>query len=856
VIDRSDRVASALRVLCSHAICCLPLLLDGAAAEAQPVAVGDEFVVGEATSSYQAVERTRSVSRATDGSFVVVWQKGVLSGRSGIFVQRYDAGGNPLGTEFRVSGEEEAMRNLDSDAPAVAHTQSGEFVVVWRGTPSSDPYAAFPQIVGRQVDSDGALIGTEFGVSIATPTLSGTPDVASMDDGTFVVVWPGRPNPSQYNGQICGQRMTATGSKIGGEFVANTFTSGDNEDPQVGTRGDGSFVIVWTADGYGAVPGPDGAYAGIFGQRFATNGARVGTEFQVNAFTTYPEVEPDIAVRGDGGFVVVWRTVYGDDETFDDSITMRRYDPLGQPLGDETHIDAYVTGFQRSPTIAMENDGSFVVVWTSGNGYYPPFDQRDDGHGLFGRCFTAAGVPGAGEFHVNSYTTGVEREPSISTTGSGEFVVVWERVEDAYIYGGGDLDGRLFTINGCSTTGGTTTTTLPPGEPMLELTKDDGGHGWGNDPTIPYDITVGAQGSAITDVVLTETVPEKTTFNAAASDAGWTCAPDGNAGSTCTFAVGTLNDGQNAVVTFAVDVDEATDPAWDVYNEVEASGTVAAAQITRGGVPLIKFFTDHVTTAEGQQQCDSDPEGCFASCIWCYVVYLATGNPQICPGFDFSLLNSLQAGVPIHRPALTTGSVTSALYTLRDRVLNQTRGGRRAIDLYYEHSPAMIAAAIASASVRTLALDAVQAFDQNVRSLVAGAGSTAIVTQGQLDAMNTFLDALRAQATGALAAAIDRERSRLALDDLVGATMDDLLARLNRLTCQGFEDALFCGEVTGDCVITATDALAVLRIAVGTDQPRPESDVDGSGSTTATDALFALRIAVGVAQQTNACNVI
>jgi len=62
VINRTDGVASALRVLCSQAICCLPLLLDGAVAEAQPVAVGDEFVVGEATGSYQDVERSRSLA--------------------------------------------------------------------------------------------------------------------------------------------------------------------------------------------------------------------------------------------------------------------------------------------------------------------------------------------------------------------------------------------------------------------------------------------------------------------------------------------------------------------------------------------------------------------------------------------------------------------------------------------------------------------------------------------------------------------------------------------------------------------------------------------------------------------------
>jgi YD repeat-containing protein len=56
-----------------------------------------------------------------------------------------------------------------------------------------------------------------------------------------------------------------------------------------------------------------------------------------------------------------------------------------------------------------------------------------------------------------------------------------------------------------------------------------------------------------------------------------------------------------------------------------------------------------------------------------------------------------------------------------------------------------------------------------------------------------------------------------------------------------------CGDFNGDGTITATDALGVLRTAVGTGSCALSiCDVDGSGSISATDALAVLRAAVGI----------
>jgi uncharacterized repeat protein (TIGR01451 family) len=100
-------------------------------------------------------------------------------------------------------------------------------------------------------------------------------------------------------------------------------------------------------------------------------------------------------------------------------------------------------------------------------------------------------------------------------------------------------------------------TTPVTATPDLTLTKDDGGVTVNTGGTVAYTLgyaNAGNQGA--TGVVLTETVPANTTFNAGASTAGWVCVPDINAGSTCTLAIaGELaGGGASGSATFAVTV--------------------------------------------------------------------------------------------------------------------------------------------------------------------------------------------------------------------------------------------------------------------------------------------------------------
>jgi uncharacterized repeat protein (TIGR01451 family) len=94
------------------------------------------------------------------------------------------------------------------------------------------------------------------------------------------------------------------------------------------------------------------------------------------------------------------------------------------------------------------------------------------------------------------------------------------------------------------------------GAPDLSITKSDGGASVAAGGTVAYTLTYANAGNrGASGVVLSETVPANTTFNAGASTAGWVCSPNNNAGSTCTLAVGGLAaGGGNQSATFAATV--------------------------------------------------------------------------------------------------------------------------------------------------------------------------------------------------------------------------------------------------------------------------------------------------------------
>src|SRR5262249_28469472 len=160
--------------------------------------------------------------------------------------------------------------------------------------------------------SDGTPVNSEFQVNSYTTSEQNAPDVADDGAGGFVVVWQSvrQDDPTTNTFGIFGQRFNSDGSRAGSEFQVNTYTTGQQFHPAVGYDGGSGFAVAWISNNQ------DGGGTGIFGQHFASDGSRQGTEFQVNSYTTAgpggSQYAPSVGWDGSGGFVVAWHS-YGQD---------------------------------------------------------------------------------------------------------------------------------------------------------------------------------------------------------------------------------------------------------------------------------------------------------------------------------------------------------------------------------------------------------------------------------------------------------------------------------------------------------------------------------------------------------------
>jgi hypothetical protein len=245
-------------------------------------------------------------------------------------------------------------------------------------------------------------------------------------------------------------RLTPTFGAVGPEFRANEVTLFDQLTPEsarcVALDGDGDAVVVWVS--------PDNATDyGVYARRFTAAGPAAGGQFPVNTHTTGDQRTPAVAADADGDFVVVWQS-YGQDGQ-EGEVYARRYDAVGAPAGGEFRVNTYTSHNQSVPAVAMSPGGEFVVAWSSET-------QDGSGFGVYARLYDAAGAPRGPEFRVNAFTVGGQTRPAVAVDGDGDFVVSWTSYNQ--LGGGANIFARRFAAAGAALTGEVTVTSVTTAE--------------------------------------------------------------------------------------------------------------------------------------------------------------------------------------------------------------------------------------------------------------------------------------------------------------------------------------------------------------------------------------------------------
>jgi uncharacterized protein YkwD len=356
------------------------------------------FLVNSFTTNFQ---NDPAITVLADGSFVITWSSrgqdaGDNSAQSGIYGQRFSRSGAKIGVEFQVN----TGVARDQANSSIAALADGGWVVVWASDVVGSGFSS--NIYGQRYSANGFLVGGEFLINgfVADPATIATLAATGLPDGGFVVTWDA--NISVFDQQISGRRYGANG--VGGsEFKVNTFNAIVGN-PATTYLANGGWVVTWSSFGQ------DGDGYGIYGQRYNSNGTTAGSEFLVNTNVVGQQGDSQVKALADGSFLVVWASNAPNDSL--DGIYAQRFNVSGIKVGGEVQV----TNELGVPGVTVLNDGGALVTWKS----------IAVTNSLSGQRLDANGNKSGPAFLINSpNVSGVTESPVVAMLPDGRVALAW-----------------------------------------------------------------------------------------------------------------------------------------------------------------------------------------------------------------------------------------------------------------------------------------------------------------------------------------------------------------------------------------------------------------------------------------------
>lgn len=274
--------------------------------------------------------------------------------------------------------------------------------------------------------SEYAVIGSISGDQVS-------PEIALSNEGLGgFLVW-------EDNSIITrGSRIKAQQLDAGFNASAAPFTvssawkskaTGDQEKPQVTMIPGGGAAIVWQ----GGKSGARRIYA-----RFINAAGKLNrSDIRVSNRPKNDQIDPAVAALTDGTVVIVWSSFGQDGDR--QGVFAQRFSSNGKKLGREFQVNEFVDNNQRTPVVAALTDGGFVAAWISES-------QRSlTSVDVIARLFQASGSPSGSEFFVNTTSSNLCANPSLTGSAQGGFAVLWGQ-NDSAVLSSGSVNGALVSV--------------------------------------------------------------------------------------------------------------------------------------------------------------------------------------------------------------------------------------------------------------------------------------------------------------------------------------------------------------------------------------------------------------------------
>lgn len=385
--------------------------------------IGPEILVNSVRTSIQAWP---AISATADGGFIAAWTDGVTpllkTVNAVALAQRFDGLGAPVGEPITLSpGSPSFQRALSASLLA-----DGSVLLGYSGN-----FDGFDDVRAVRIDSTGKHLSDAQFVAAGAR-------LAALNDGGYVAVWTMAIAEGDSDGAILAQLFDADGTERAPMFRVNSVAAGPQVDPSVAVLANGDLIVAWS-DPSRELNQP--VYGDIVSRRFTANGTPLGDDILV-ADGRLSQFDPDIAVRPDGGYVVVW-TDYsgtrGDSSFF--SIQAQAFDRSGDALGERVVVNTITAGFQINPTVAALDNGSYVVAWQDA-GLLGRYDRN-----VKGQVLDAVGNKLGEEFLVNTRTQGTQFLPDAVALQNGRVAIAWQDGDTSFSDADSDIRAQLYAVS-------------------------------------------------------------------------------------------------------------------------------------------------------------------------------------------------------------------------------------------------------------------------------------------------------------------------------------------------------------------------------------------------------------------------
>ncbi len=274
----------------------------------------------------------------------------------------------------------------------------------------------FQHIYARFLSSSKTWLQNDILVNTFTNNMQITPAIAVLTNGNVIVTWASANQVSSSSMQdVYGQMLTSTGAKSGSEFLINQFTSYNQRTPAVAALSNGRFVVVWISEQERWTDAQGPPSVDVYGRVYDVNGAAVGGEFLINTGTNIC-ANPSVAAGSDGGFMVAWCEK-------NMQVYTNGWDVFARPFssavvgGTTARVNTYTYGDQYAPKIAATGTDYFVI-WTS-------MGQDGSAEGVYGQVLHNDGTAWGSEIQINTTVLNGQIQPAITSDQAGRFLVSW-----------------------------------------------------------------------------------------------------------------------------------------------------------------------------------------------------------------------------------------------------------------------------------------------------------------------------------------------------------------------------------------------------------------------------------------------